>query len=221
MKREDETGLTRSTVVVGVTTEDTEAVTESAEEIHAFTRMQCEQRELAHGDLSFLRESSVPPSVSSVVAVRFTSNLRFRPMTRFSLLPLAGALLFAGCAGATAGGRGGSAPQLAITMDDLPVHGPLPAGETRTSVAERIVAAFRAAGVPEVYGFINAADVEGDADREGALAAWVAAGYPLGNHTWSHPNLNQLSVADFEAEIVRNEAALQRFAGSLPSARNG
>jgi peptidoglycan-N-acetylglucosamine deacetylase len=102
-------------------------------------------------------------------------------------------------------------PQLAITMDDLPVHGPLPDGETRTGVTERIVAAFRAAGVPEVYGFINAAEVEGDADLESALSAWIAAGYPLGNHTWSHPNLNQVSIEDFEAEIVRNEEPLQRF----------
>jgi hypothetical protein len=47
------------------------------------------------------------------------------------------------------------APQLAITMDDLPVHGTLPPGETRLSVAQKILAAFKAAGVPEVYGFIN------------------------------------------------------------------
>src|SRR5690606_20407798 len=101
-----------------------------------------------------------------------------------------------------------------ITMDDLPVHGGLPEGETRTDVSERIVAAFRAAGVPEVYGFINASGVEGDADQEGALRAWVAAGYPLGNHTWSHRNLNQLSVAEFAAEIDRNEEALRRIEGA-------
>jgi peptidoglycan-N-acetylglucosamine deacetylase len=131
-------------------------------------------------------------------------------MNRLPLLLLCCATSLAACAPA-AGRQAAQGPQLAITMDDLPVHGPLPEGETRTSVAERIVAAFRAAGVPEVYGFINAAGVEGDADLESALAAWVAAGYPLGNHTWSHPNLNQVTVEDFEAEIVRNEAALQRF----------
>lgn len=104
-----------------------------------------------------------------------------------------------------------SAPQLAITMDDLPVHGALPEGETRTSVAERIVAAFRAAGVPEVYGFMNGAYVEREPETGSALTAWTAAGYPLGNHSWSHKNLNQVSVWEFEHEIVRNEEALQRF----------
>jgi peptidoglycan-N-acetylglucosamine deacetylase len=102
-------------------------------------------------------------------------------------------------------------PRLAITMDDLPVHGALPAGETRSDVAERIVAAFRAAGVPEVYGFVNGASVEREPETGAALTAWTAAGYPLGNHTWSHKNLNQVSAGEFEAEIVRNEATLQRF----------
>jgi peptidoglycan-N-acetylglucosamine deacetylase len=96
-------------------------------------------------------------------------------------------------------------------MDDLPVHGALPPGETRRSVAERMVAAFRAAGVPEVYGFVNGAYVEREPETGAALTAWTAAGYPLGNHTWSHKNLNQVSAEEFEAEIVRNEATLQRF----------
>lgn len=96
-------------------------------------------------------------------------------------------------------------------MDDLPVHGALPEGETRADVAERIVAAFRAAGVPEVYGFVNGASVEREPETAAALSAWVAAGYPLGNHTWSHPNLNEVTVAEFEAEIIRNEAILRRY----------
>lgn len=134
-------------------------------------------------------------------------------MTRTPLLLLCCATVLAGCAPGAAR-TGAERPQLAITMDDLPVHGPLPEGETRTSVAERIVAAFHAAGVPEVYGFVNAAKVEGDADLEAALTAWVASGHPLANHTWSHPNFNETSVAEFEAEIVRNEEALQRFGGA-------
>jgi peptidoglycan/xylan/chitin deacetylase (PgdA/CDA1 family) len=134
-------------------------------------------------------------------------------MNRIVPLFLCCAVWLVGCA-PSAGRPSGATPQLAITMDDLPVHGPLPEGETRTSVTERIVAAFRAAGVPEVYGFINAAEVEGDADLESALRTWVAAGYPLGNHGWSHRNLNQVSVEEFEAEIVRNEDTLKRFGGT-------
>jgi peptidoglycan-N-acetylglucosamine deacetylase len=106
-----------------------------------------------------------------------------------------------------------AAPQLVITMDDLPVHGVLPPGETRASVAERILAAFKGAGVPEVYGFVNGFQLEREPGSETVLSAWTAAGYPLGNHTFSHRNLNQVSAAEFEADLVRNEATLRRFGG--------
>src|SRR3954464_13900594 len=75
--------------------------------------------------------------------------------------------------------------QMAITMDDLPVHGPLPPGETRLDVARRILKALKAERVPEVYGFANAHWLESDPETEAVLRAWRAAGYPLGNHGWS------------------------------------
>lgn len=132
-------------------------------------------------------------------------------MNRFRALLLGCSVLaFVGCA-IPARQQQETRPQLAITMDDLPIHGALPEGETRTSVAERIVAAFRAAGVPEVYGFVNGAFVEREPETGSALTSWTAAGYPLGNHSWSHQNLNQVSAQEFEAEIVRNEATLRRF----------
>jgi peptidoglycan/xylan/chitin deacetylase (PgdA/CDA1 family) len=65
--------------------------------------------------------------------------------------------------------------------------------------------------VPEVYGFTNGERVERDPETGAVLTAWAGAGYPLGNHTWSHRNLDQVSAAEFEAEIVRNEETLQRF----------
>lgn len=132
-------------------------------------------------------------------------------MTRSrALLLCCSALSLVGCA-TGAHRQEAAAPQLAITMDDLPVHGALAQGETRGDVAERIVAALREAGVPEVYGFLNGAHVEREPGTGSALTAWAAAGYPLGNHTWSHKNLNQVGAEEFEAEIVRNEATLQRF----------
>jgi peptidoglycan/xylan/chitin deacetylase (PgdA/CDA1 family) len=142
------------------------------------------------------------------------------PRFRFALLCCSTVALF-GCAtpaatttasttGAPARAGEGSGPRLVITMDDLPVHGVLPAGETRVSVAERIVAAFKAANVPEVYGFVNGVHLEREPETSAALSAWAAA-YPLGNHTWSHKNLNQIGALEFEEEVVRNEATLQRF----------
>ena len=133
------------------------------------------------------------------------------PPFRISVLWSAALTLF-GCATAAPRPQA-SAPEIAITMDDLPVHGTLPPGETRLSVAQKILAAFKAAGVPEVYGFINGYQLEREPGSEAALSAWTAAGYPLGNHTWSHQNLNRISAEQFDSEVARNEETLRRFGG--------
>ena len=139
---------------------------------------------------------------------RLTPHATMRPL-RASLF-CASALSLLACASA-AGRPGDDGPRLAITMDDLPVHGAMPAGETRASVARQIVAAFRAAGVPEVYGFVNGAHVDREPALDSVLAIWKGAGYPLGNHTWSHRNLNQMSAAEFDAEVAGNEPMLRRY----------
>ena len=46
-------------------------------------------------------------------------------------------------------------PQLAITFDDLPAHGPLPTSETRMDVATKILKALHDAKLPPTYGFVN------------------------------------------------------------------
>ena len=106
------------------------------------------------------------------------------------------------------------APQIAITVDDLPVHGPRPAGETRLGIAKKMIAALKGAGLRQVYGFTNGGFAEAEPGSDAALRAWRKAGFPLGNHTWSHPNLNDLSPAEYEAGIAREEPLLQRLAGA-------
>jgi peptidoglycan/xylan/chitin deacetylase (PgdA/CDA1 family) len=132
------------------------------------------------------------------------------PNLRTALLCVS-TLTLLGCASAARRPEAGSAPELAITMDDLPVHYGLPPGETRASVAEQILAAFKAAGVPEVYGFVNGYQLEREPESAAALTAWTKAGYPLSNHTWSHRNLTMISAEEFDAEIGRNEETLRRF----------
>jgi peptidoglycan/xylan/chitin deacetylase (PgdA/CDA1 family) len=101
-------------------------------------------------------------------------------------------------------------PELAITFDDLPVHGPLPAGETRAEVIRSIAATLKDAGAPDVYGFVNGASVADDPSLQAGLDAWRSAGYPLGNHSWSHPNLNSTATRDYLIDIARNEDTLAR-----------
>ena len=102
-------------------------------------------------------------------------------------------------------------PQMAITFDDLPAHGSLPPGETRVAVASKIIAALRDAQVPPIYGFVNGLPIEQQPAAAVVLQAWRAAGFPLGNHTWSHMNLNEHSPAEFEADSSRNEPLLREW----------
>ncbi|HME11516.1 MAG TPA: polysaccharide deacetylase family protein [Candidatus Acidoferrum sp.] len=103
---------------------------------------------------------------------------------------------------------------VAITVDDLPAHGDLPSGLTRTDVAKSMVATFKAKGVPGVYGFVNAEKISDDADKSASLKLWVDAGFLLGSHTYSHLDLSTHNAEEFEADIAADEPALQSLMGT-------
>ena len=101
-----------------------------------------------------------------------------------------------------------AAQKLAITMDDLPLNGSLPAGVTRAETTKNVIAILKKRHVPPVYGFINAKKLEGNSDGAEALKLWAAA-EPVGNHTYAHMDLEQNSAEAFEREIEEDEPALE------------
>lgn len=102
----------------------------------------------------------------------------------------------------------GSAQKLAITMDDLPLNGLLPPGVSRAQTTQDVLAVLKKRHVPPVYGFINAKKLEGNPDGAEALKLWAAA-EPVGNHTYSHMDLETNTPEAFEREIEQNEPALE------------
>lgn len=100
------------------------------------------------------------------------------------------------------------APQIVLTFDDLPEHGPLPAGTTAADVARSITETLKAHKVKVAYGFINGAKVERSPALAEPLRIWTAAGYPLANHGWSHARLDDLTPQKFSEEVRRNEKLL-------------
>jgi peptidoglycan/xylan/chitin deacetylase (PgdA/CDA1 family) len=105
-----------------------------------------------------------------------------------------------------------SAPlEIAITIDDVPVHAPYPQGLTANQVNAQMIAALTAAHVPAT-GFLNGVGVEQHPETAEALDRWRAAGLIVGNHTWSHRHLSEMTPAEFEAELTRNEPLLTRAA---------
>jgi peptidoglycan/xylan/chitin deacetylase (PgdA/CDA1 family) len=121
---------------------------------------------------------------------------------------LAGAALLLGCALPVHGPA--QAQEIAFTFDDLPAHSILPPGESRLDVANSLIQTWKTEKMPPVYGFVNGIRIEQEPQSAAVLPAWRAAGFPLGNHTWSHMNLNQNSAADFEADTAKNEDLLSR-----------
>src|SRR6202045_3429940 len=101
-----------------------------------------------------------------------------------------------------------AAQNLAITMDDLPLNGLLPPGVTRAETTRNVLAILKKRHVPPVYGFVNAKKLEGNADAAEALRLWAALG-PVGNHTYSHMDLEQNPAEAFERDIEENEPTLE------------
>ena len=103
--------------------------------------------------------------------------------------------------------------EMAVTFDDLPASGPEVPGMSRLRIHREIVAALRKHGVPQVYGFVNGKGAE-HPDGRAALEAWVSAGYPLGNHTYSHSAPEDL--AGYLADLDRNEPLLRELLPGPP-----
>jgi peptidoglycan/xylan/chitin deacetylase (PgdA/CDA1 family) len=99
--------------------------------------------------------------------------------------------------------------RIALTFDDLPVNGSLPAGVTESQIARETLAVLKKHHIPPSYGFINARKLESNPDGAAALQLWVNAGHPLANHTYTHLDLHKNSAEDFGREILRNEPALE------------
>jgi len=105
-------------------------------------------------------------------------------------------------------------PVVALTFDDLPSAGSLPLGESRTKIATALTTELKTNHLEGTYGFVNAVNMEKDADAQQALRIWVDAGMNIGNHTWSHLSLSTNSTEAFEHEIALDEPVLSQYAGS-------
>jgi peptidoglycan/xylan/chitin deacetylase (PgdA/CDA1 family) len=104
------------------------------------------------------------------------------------------------------------AQQIAFTWDDLPAHSALPQGETRVEIGRKLIDAMQAEHLTPIYGFVNGVQLEREPASAPMLKDWRNAGFLLGNHTWSHVNLSTSSLAEWEADLLKNEPVLQQAA---------
>jgi peptidoglycan/xylan/chitin deacetylase (PgdA/CDA1 family) len=98
---------------------------------------------------------------------------------------------------------------VAITIDDLPFvsaeKDPLARAKSAALANRKLLTALQRNHVPAT-GLVNEAGVQEIRPAGTAvLSEWIHRGFDLGNHTYSHPDFNDLTVAQFEDEIVRGE----------------
>ena len=104
--------------------------------------------------------------------------------------------------------------RMAITFDDLPYvvveQQDLPSAQRATKEILRVLQTHRAPAVA----FVNEGKllVGGEVDaRIALLQQWVDAGMILGNHTYSHPDFNTLTIQQFQDEIIQGEVVTRRL----------
>ncbi|MBK9172878.1 MAG: polysaccharide deacetylase family protein [Chloracidobacterium sp.] len=94
---------------------------------------------------------------------------------------------------------------VAVTFDDLPAtHGGLAEYEY---VTENLLSKLKAARVPAI-GFVNERKlfVVGEIDRRTALLKrWLDDGHELGNHSFSHIQIDRASFEQYAEDVVRGE----------------
>jgi len=98
---------------------------------------------------------------------------------------------------------------IAVTFDDLPYVNI--AGEQYLARAQaattKILKTLKKHKAPAVA-FVNERMLEAPSEREARidlLRQWVKSGMTLGNHTYSHPDFNSLTVEQFQEEIVKGD----------------
>ncbi|MEM1122356.1 MAG: polysaccharide deacetylase family protein [Bacteroidota bacterium] len=95
-------------------------------------------------------------------------------------------------------------PTIAITIDDLPGINL----DDLAEVTDKLLTTLKKYQVPAI-GFVNEGKLyrkrKLDKAKLALLEDWLEAGMELGNHTYSHPDYNQLTFEEFSTDLRKGE----------------
>jgi len=105
--------------------------------------------------------------------------------------------------------------KIAVTMDDLPLQRIDHFENNKLQkIFGKLVKNIKSQHIPAI-GFVNENKLqingEYDVRRIVLLKKWLNAGLDLGNHTFSHPSLHEISVEKYEEEILKGEKVTQEL----------
>jgi peptidoglycan/xylan/chitin deacetylase (PgdA/CDA1 family) len=112
--------------------------------------------------------------------------------------------------------------KVAMTVDDLPfVSGnpqPITPHDAKRAlqVNQKILRAFAAQHIPAT-GFVIEKHIQQLGIQPGTkiLRMWIRPGFDLGNHMYSHPDVNSLSIEQVEEEITQGETTIKLLLQSV------
>ncbi len=97
---------------------------------------------------------------------------------------------------------------VSVTIDDLPTVTDLDGDRPEREITRKIVGEIKRSGIPAI-GFVNEIQLFPDGKRDASevnlLRQWLDAGIDLGNHTYSHADINQIGLDAYEKDIIKGE----------------
>lgn len=103
--------------------------------------------------------------------------------------------------------------EVAITIDDFPFSGESTPEVAPFHILEEMIFVFQKHHITSVFGFMNGKAVQYKGEYLHLLRDWVNQGHYLGNHTFSHLDLNKVTSKEYIDDIQKNEILLEELMG--------
>jgi peptidoglycan/xylan/chitin deacetylase (PgdA/CDA1 family) len=103
--------------------------------------------------------------------------------------------------------------EVAITFDDLPSAYGNDDLKRMSDVTKHLLQNIKSNNVPAI-GFVNESKLHRRGElnaRTALLRMWLEAGLELGNHTFSHINIDNVPLDAYEKDVVRGETVIRRL----------
>lgn len=100
---------------------------------------------------------------------------------------------------------------VAVTFDDLPLQGPRLETSKLRAMTEKLLKSLAKHKIPPfgvVTGYKLYRNERLDPAQVAILRMWLDAGGELGNHTHSHADINLISLAAYQADVIRGEQVI-------------
>jgi peptidoglycan/xylan/chitin deacetylase (PgdA/CDA1 family) len=104
------------------------------------------------------------------------------------------------------------ADEVALTFDDLPDQQAHTAAQQR-EINLSILNALDKYKAPAI-GFVNESKLYLSSESKEKIALlklWVERGYPLGNHTYSHPSMHRVSLDEFQQDVIKGSVITKKL----------